>query len=426
MSKSRYQAPKGTRDIMVPESNRISSVLKVFEDTLNSGGYGQIISPLFEEIGVFQRIGGSSEVVTKEMFDFYDKDPKSPQHLALRPELTASICRAFAQHRPVTPWKVWYQGPQFRYEKPQAGRYRQFLQVGAELLGTPDPHADIEIIAIASNFFRKIGLSGIKLLLNSLGDANSRKSYNKALVEYFASNQEDLSEQSQETMLKNPLRVLDSKRQEDQGVIEGAPLITDFLNSDSVNHFHIVQDGLSLLGIDYELTPRLVRGLDYYTKTTFEFVAPNLDSAQNAVGGGGRYDGLVEALGGPPTEGIGFAIGIERTLMACEAENILDSSVQSLEVFIVDTTGGKEALVLSEELRQIGIRVDRSFDQRSMKAQMKAADRSGAELAIIIGTDELNENQVTLRDLRGEGTQTVLDRQSLSKKLPKILEETRK
>ena len=426
MSKSRYQAPKGTRDIMVPESNRISSVLKVFEDTLNSGGYGQIISPLFEDIGVFQRIGGSSEVVTKEMFDFYDKDPKSPQHLALRPELTASICRAFAQHRPVTPWKVWYQGPQFRYEKPQAGRYRQFLQVGAELLGTPDPHADIEIIAIASNFFRKIGLSGIKLLLNSLGDADSRKSYNKALVEYFASNHEDLSEQSQETILKNPLRVLDSKRQEDQRVIEGAPLITDFLNSDSVNHFHIVQDGLSLLGIDYELTPRLVRGLDYYTKTTFEFVAPNLDSAQNAVGGGGRYDGLVEALGGPPTEGIGFAIGIERTLMACEAENILDSSVQSLEVFIVDTTGGKEALVLSEELRQIGIRVDRSFDQRSMKAQMKAADRSGAELAIIIGTDELNENQVTLRDLRGEGTQTVLDRQSLSKKLPKILEETRK
>lgn len=426
MSKSRYQAPKGTRDIMVPESNRISSVLKIFEDTLNSGGYGQIISPLFEDIGVFQRIGGSSEIVTKEMFDLFDKDPKSPQHLALRPELTASICRAFAQHRPITPWKVWYQGPQFRYEKPQAGRYRQFLQVGAELLGTPDPHADIEVITMASNFFRKIGLSDIKLLLNSLGDTNSRESYNKALVEYLASNQGDLSKQSQETMLKNPLRVLDSKRQEDQKIIEDAPLITDFLNSDSVNHFDIVQEGLSLLSIDYELNPRLVRGLDYYTKTTFEFVAPSLDTAQNAVGGGGRYDGLVESLGGPATEGIGFAIGIERTLLACEAENILDTSNRSLEVFIVDTTGGKEALVLSEELRQIGIRVDRSFDQRSMKAQMKAADRSGAELAIIIGTDELNENQVTLRDLRGEGTQIVLDRQSLSKKLPKILEETTK
>jgi histidyl-tRNA synthetase len=426
MSKSRYQAPKGTRDIMVPESNRISSVLKIFEDTLNSGGYGEIISPLFEDIGVFQRIGGSSEIVTKEMFDLFDKDPKSPQHLALRPELTASICRAYAQHRPITPWKVWYQGPQFRYEKPQAGRYRQFLQVGAELLGTPDPHADIEIISMASNFFQKIGLSDIKLHLNSLGDADSRKGYNTALVEYLSSNQEGLSKQSQETMLKNPLRVLDSKRQEDQGIIEDAPLITDFLNSDSVNHFDIVQEGLSLLSIDYELNPRLVRGLDYYTKTTFEFVAPSLDTAQNAVGGGGRYDGLVEALGGPPTEGIGFAIGIERTLLACEAENILDTSSQSLEVFIVDTTGGKEALVLSEELRQIGIRVDRSFDQRSMKAQMKAADRSGAELAIIIGTDELNENQVTLRDLRGEGTQIVLDRQSLSKKLPKILEETTK
>jgi histidyl-tRNA synthetase len=279
---------------------------------------------------------------------------------------------------------------------------------------------------MASNFFQKIGLSDIKLHLNSLGDADSRKGYNTALVEYLSSNQEGLSKQSQETMLKNPLRVLDSKRQEDQGIIEDAPLITDFLNSDSVNHFDIVQEGLSLLSIDYELNPRLVRGLDYYTKTTFEFVAPSLDTAQNAVGGGGRYDGLVEALGGPPTEGIGFAIGIERTLLACEAENILDTSSQSLEVFIVDTTGGKEALVLSEELRQIGIRVDRSFDQRSMKAQMKAADRSGAELAIIIGTDELNENQVTLRDLRGEGTQIVLDRQSLSKKLPKILEETTK
>jgi histidyl-tRNA synthetase len=226
-------------------------------------------------------------------------------------------------------------------------------------------------------------------------------------------------------MVKNPLRVLDSKREEDKAVIKNAPLIIDFLNDDSKKHFQIVQEGLSQLGIEYELAPRLVRGLDYYTKTTFEFIAPNLDTAQNAVGGGGRYDGLVEALGGPPTEGIGFAIGIDRTLLACEAENI-SLPVNNLEIFIIDTTGGDEALVLSDELRQIGLSVDRSFDQRSMKSQMKSADRSGAQLAIIIGTDELEQNQVTLRDLRGDGAQIALDRKSLSKTLPEILQETTK
>ena len=423
MSKSQFQAPKGTRDIVAPESIRVSNLLSIFEETLNAGGYDQIISPIFEDIGVFQRLGDSSQIVTKEMFDFFDKDPKNPQHLVLRPELTASICRAFAQHRPITPWKVWYQGPQFRYEKPQAGRYRQFLQVGAELLGSPDPHADVEIISLASRFFQKAGLSNIKLLLNSLGDAETRAKYNEALISYLNLNQADLSEQSRKTMLKNPLRVLDSKREEDQVVITGAPVISDFLNDESNKHFQTVQDGLSMLGIEYELTPRLVRGLDYYTRTTFEFIALGLDTAQNAVGGGGRYDGLVEALGGPPTEGIGFAIGIDRTLLACEAESISEPTT-NIEIFIIDTTGGDEALKLSDELRQIGFSVDRSFDQRSMKSQMKAADRSGAQLAIIIGTDELEENQVTLRDLRGDGTQIALDRQSLSKTLREMLQET--
>jgi len=425
MSKSQFQAPKGTRDIVAPESIRVSNLLSIFEETLNAGGYDQIISPIFEDIGVFQRLGDSSQIVTKEMFDFFDKDPKNPQHLVLRPELTASICRAFAQHRPITPWKVWYQGPQFRYEKPQAGRYRQFLQVGAELLGSPDPHADVEIISLASRFFQKAGLSNIKLLLNSLGDAETRAKYNEALISYLNLNQADLSEQSRKTMLKNPLRVLDSKREEDQVVITGAPVISDFLNDESNKHFQTVQDGLSMLGIEYELTPRLVRGLDYYTRTTFEFIALGLDTAQNAVGGGGRYDGLVEALGGPPTEGIGFAIGIDRTLLACEAESISEPTT-NIEIFIIDTTGGDEALKLSDELRQIGFSVDRSFDQRSMKSQMKAADRSGAQLAIIIGTDELEENQVTLRDLRGDGTQIALDRQSLSKTLLEMLQETTK
>lgn len=376
---------------------------------------------MFEDIAVFNRIGESTEIVTKEMFDFFDKDPKRPQHLALRPELTASICRAFAQHRPITPWKVWYAGPQFRYEKPQAGRYRQFLQVGAEILGTPDPAADTEIISLAYGFFRKIGLQEIKILINSIGDNESRKRYNEELVNYLTERSSALSEQSLMTLKKNPLRVLDSKRDEDQDVIAGAPLIENYLTEESKEHFKKVKEGLDLLEIPYEISPRLVRGLDYYTQTTFEFVSLSLESAQNAIGGGGRYDGLVESLGGPQTEGIGVAIGIDRTLLACQSENLDLDAQTRLEVFVVDTTGGREALLIADELRQLGIRTDRSFGGRSMKAQMKAADRSGARFAIIIGTDELEGKEVTLRDLRGDGQQITMSRESLGRDLLKLI-----
>ena len=300
MGKSHFQSPRGTRDILPPESDSIRFLLKSFEESLSKAGYGQIISPLFEDVGVFKRIGESTEIVTKEMFDFFDKDEKSPQHLALRPELTASICRAFAQHRPVAPWKVWYSGPQFRYEKPQAGRYRQFLQVGAEILGTSDPEADVEIVALAETFFRDIGLGNTKLLINSLGDLESRNKYNEQLVSYLNSQKQNLSEQSLATLEKNALRVLDSKREEDQEIIKNAPTMESFLNQESADHFSEVKKGLTALDIAFEVSPRLVRGLDYYTRTTFEFVSQTLDTAQNAIGGGGRYDGLVEALGGPP------------------------------------------------------------------------------------------------------------------------------
>jgi len=382
MGKSHFQSPRGTRDILPPESDSIRFLLKSFEESLSKAGYGQIISPLFEDVGVFKRIGESTEIVTKEMFDFFDKDEKSPQHLALRPELTASICRAFAQHRPVAPWKVWYSGPQFRYEKPQAGRYRQFLQVGAEILGTSDPEADVEIVALAETFFRDIGLGNTKLLINSLGDLESRNKYNEQLVSYLNSQKQNLSEQSLATLEKNALRVLDSKREEDQEIIKNAPTMESFLNQESADHFSEVKKGLTALGIAFEVSPRLVRGLDYYTRTTFEFVSQSLDTAQNAIGGGGRYDGLVEALGGPPTEGIGFAIGIDRTLLACAAEHIKFDANTGVDVFVVDTTEGQEALLLAHELRKAGIRTDRSFGGRSMKGQMKAADRSGAQYAI--------------------------------------------
>ena len=424
MGKSHFQSPRGTRDILPPESDSIRFLLKSFEESLSKAGYGQIISPLFEDVGVFKRIGESTEIVTKEMFDFFDKDEKSPQHLALRPELTASICRAFAQHRPVAPWKVWYSGPQFRYEKPQAGRYRQFLQVGAEILGTSDPEADVEIVALAETFFRDIGLGNTKLLINSLGDLESRNKYNEQLVSYLNSQKQNLSEQSLATLEKNALRVLDSKREEDQEIIKNAPTMESFLNQESADHFSEVKKGLTALGIAFEVSPRLVRGLDYYTRTTFEFVSQSLDTAQNAIGGGGRYDGLVEALGGPPTEGIGFAIGIDRTLLACAAEHIKFDANIGVDVFVVDTTEGQEALLLAHELRKAGIRTDRSFGGRSMKGQMKAADRSGAQYAIIIGTDELEKNQVTLRDLRGDGNQKLVPREMVAQNLQTILQES--
>jgi histidyl-tRNA synthetase len=423
MSKSRFQTPRGTRDILAPETDHIRFLLRNFEDLLLASGYGQIISPIFEDIGVFQRIGESTEIVTKEMFDFFDKDAKNPQHLALRPELTASICRAFAQHRPITPWKVWYMGPQFRYEKPQAGRYRQFLQVGAEVLGTPDSAADVEIISLAWSFFKDIGLKKTKLLVNSLGDTKSRNLYNDELIKYLDTRKEDLSKQSLITFDKNPLRVLDSKRDEDQEIIEEAPLMESFLSEESAQHFSEVKEGLQTIGVPFEISPRLVRGLDYYTRTTFEFISPSLDTAQNAIGGGGRYDGLVETLGGPPTEGIGFALGIDRTLLACAAEDTILDSASGIDVFVVDTAGGQEALLITEELRKLRIRSDRSFDNRSMKAQMKAADRSGAAYAIIIGTDELEKKQVTLRDLRGEGKQTLIPRETIGNNLLTILKE---
>jgi histidyl-tRNA synthetase len=396
-----FRAPKGTRDILPPESGRRRAALDAFAEQAELAGFGEIMSPIFEDLGVFKRLGESTDVVTKEMFDFFDKgDP--PQHLALRPELTASVCRGFAEHRPTPPWKVWYEGPQFRYEQPQAGRYRQFHQVGVETLGTDDPQADVDVIALGWNFYASLGLRQITLLLNSLGDPSCRPAYLEALRSYLTENYSSLSTQSRVTLERNPLRVLDSKRPEDGEIIAAAPLMVDFLTDETRDHFDAVCAGLDQLGIPYELSPRLVRGLDYYTRTTFEFVADALSTAQNAVGGGGRYDGLVEDLGGPATPGIGFALGLDRILLACDAEKVFATPEPVTKVFVVDVTGGNHALVICNSLRTAGIGADRTYDSRSMKAQMKVADRSGALLAAIIGEDEVASGEVTLRDLRGE------------------------
>ncbi len=405
-----FQTSPGMRDILPPESARWRQFVTVFADVVASAGYGQIISPLLEDLGVFQRIGDATDVVTKEMYDFVDKGGR---HVALRPELTASVCRAFVQHRPLTPWKVWYAGSQFRYEKPQRGRYRQFDQVGIEVLGADDPLLDVEVIALGWDFFSALGLSQVKLLLNSLGEPEDRARYVTALQAYFEANRAALSPESQITLDRNALRVLDSKRRDDQAIVAAAPRIAEFCGSNAAAHFASVQAGLTALDIPFAIDDTLVRGLDYYRHTTFEYQGGTLDSAQNALGGGGRYDGLVESLGGPATHGIGFALGLDRTLLACDDEGVFAARPLQLDAFVVDTTGGLEALRLTAELRAAGLSADRAYENRSMKAQMKVADRSGASIAVIIGSNELAEAAVTVRPLRSNDGQQTIARSTL-------------
>jgi histidyl-tRNA synthetase len=405
------------RDILAPESARWRRFTQVFAEVVEAAGYQQIIPPLMEDLGVFTRIGEATDVVTKEMYDFVDKGER---HVALRPEQTASVCRAFVQHRPQTPWKAWYSGPNFRYEKPQRGRYRQFDQVGIEVLGADDPYLDVEVIALGWEFYRRLGLRQVRLLVNSLGEPGDRARYVEALREHFEAAGEALSEQSRQTLLKNPLRVLDSKRREDAPIVAAAPTIDAFWSDDAAAHFDAVQAGLAALGIPFTLEMKLVRGLDYYRRTTFEFQGLTLESAQNALGGGGRYDGLVEDLGGPSTAGIGFALGLDRTLLACDDEGVFVAPDAAVDVFVVDTAGGLDALTLTAELRAAGVTADRAYENRSMKSQMKVADRSGAAIAVIIGTDERDAGAAAVRTL-ADGAQSLVPRADVLATIRQIL-----
>ena len=279
-----FQAPKGTRDILPPESGRWQALVAVFAGVVGRAGYGLIQSPLFEDIGVFQRLGEGTEVVRKEMYDFHDKGNR---HLALRPEGTAPVVRAFNQHRPTVPWKVWYLTPCFRYEEPQAGRFRQHHQVGLEAIGSPDPDLDVEVIALQHDFYRALGLNHLSLRLNSMGNPHDRRAYAQKLAAWLDRRRDHLDEADRVNAADHPLRVLDSKRERTRVAVADAPLITDCLSEGAATHFERVQAGLDALGIAYRIDPRLVRGLDYYTHSTWEFAAGNLASAQNAVGGGG-------------------------------------------------------------------------------------------------------------------------------------------
>jgi len=402
-----FRTPNGTRDILPPESARWEVLVARLAGIVGAAGYGLVLSPMFENVEVFQRVGESTDVVRKEMYQFTDKGGRE---LALRPEGTASIVRAFVQHRPPTPWKVWYAAPSFRYERAQAGRYRQHHQGGIEVLGTEDPDVDVEVISLAWSFFGALGLRRVVLRLNSLGDAVCRPVYRSALVSFLSSRLPSLCDEHQAVWQDNPLRVLDCKTPSCVAATADAPHQLDYLCEPCTLHFARVKEGLDALGIPFLLDARLVRGLDYYTRTTFEFAGAALEAAQNALGGGGRYDGLVEEMGGPPTPGIGFGIGLDRTLLACDAEGILPAreALVPLDVFVVDFAGGAAARDITFVLRAAGLRADRAFDGRSPKSQLKSADRSGARLALIIGPDEAAAGRVSIKDLRsGPGTPQV-------------------
>jgi histidyl-tRNA synthetase len=356
------------------------------------------VTPIVEHYEVFQRIGEQTDVVQKEMYEFVDRGGR---HLALRPEGTAPVVRAFVQHRPTTPWKVWYLAPNFRAEQPQAGRYRQHWQVGIEVVGVDDPDVDVEVIAFLDGFYRDLGLCDVGLLVNSMGDADSRARYREVLVSYWRSHAELLGDDIARAEA-NPLRILDSKRPDWADMLERAPQLGEYLGDAPAAHFERVQGGLHALGIAFEIAPRLVRGFDYYTSTVFEFASGALDGAQNALGGGGRYDRLAEEMGGPPAPSIGFGSGIERVLLACDAEHVLPAQAARVDAFVVVFEGvdAVEAVRVLHEIRSAGIAADRAYGGRSPKKQLGAADRSGATWSVILAPKELASGHVAVKDLR--------------------------
>ncbi|HKJ44293.1 MAG TPA: histidine--tRNA ligase [Balneolales bacterium] len=400
MAKPAFTTHTGMVDILPGEVEKWQYVEKIIRKTAKLFHFHEIRTPIMEQTELIARgVGQLTDIVSKEMFAF----DRGDDHYVLRPEGTAPVARAFTEHhleqRGGTQ-KLFYMGPMFRAERPQKGRQRQFHQFGAEILGSAHPLADAEIIAFMIYVYKEIGLHNFTLKLNSVGDPESRKKYKQVLQDYLRPNLSKLSKISQQRFETNPMRILDSKEEEDQPFIADAPVITDYLNEDCAEHYQQVKCYLDDLNIHYEEDPRLVRGLDYYTKTAFELVSPDLGS-QDALGAGGRYDLLVEEIGGRKTPAVGFAAGIERLLIACEALNINLGTTPDVDVYIV-TYGDNArewALKHVEVIRNAGFSCTLDYAARSMKSQMKDADREGARFAIIVGEDELKSGKFTFRDM---------------------------
>jgi histidyl-tRNA synthetase len=382
---SSFKAPRGTFDAL-PEQQ---PARRLVEDTsrllLERAGYARIETPIFEETALFARgVGESTDIVTKQMFSFTDQGDRE---LTLRPEGTASVCRAYLEHgmqKWPQPVKLWYSGPFFRHERPQAGRYRQFQQIGAEAIGSDSPLVDAEMIALLADLISMLGIADARLRLGSLGSIDSRAAYIEELREYLRANESELSEEVRERMDSNPLRAFDSDHEGTAKVMTGAPTMLDRLDTADAEHFEVVKGALDDLGVAYELDPSLVRGLDYYTRTVFEFSCDSL-GAQSGVGGGGRYDGLIEQLGGKPTPAVGWAAGVERLVLAMPDQ----PPGPRAEVFVVaDEEHRQRALGLVADLRRAGVSADLDLAGRSAKGQMKQADRVGATSCVILGSDQ--------------------------------------
>ncbi|MDI9953779.1 MULTISPECIES: histidine--tRNA ligase [Rhodococcus] len=400
MSKaSTFSAPKGVPDYVPPQSSEFVAVRDGLTRAARLAGYGHIELPIFEDTGLFARgVGESTDVVSKEMYTFADRGDRS---VTLRPEGTAGVMRAVIEHgldRGQLPVKLSYAGPFFRYERPQAGRYRQLQQVGVEAIGVDDPALDAEVIAVADAGFRGLGLDGFRLEITSLGDDTCRPQYRERLQEFLFAL--PLDEETRRRAEINPLRVLDDKRKEVREMTADAPLMLDHLSDTAKAHFDEVLAHLDALGVPYVVNPRMVRGLDYYTKTTFEFVHDGL-GAQSGIGGGGRYDGLMAQLGGQPLSGIGFGLGVDRTVLALAAEGKTAGSTARCEVFGVPLGDEAKAklVVIAQQLRAQGIRVDLAYGNRGVKGAMKAADRSGAALALVLGDRDIADGTVGIKNL---------------------------
>ena len=395
------QAPKGVSEYFPPRSQYFEFVRETLIESARKSGYQLMELPVFEDTELFKRgVGESTDVVSKEMYTFEDRGGRS---LTLRPEGTAGVMRSVIENKLdklTLPVKVWYSGAFFRAERPQAGRYRQFYQVGVEAIGLNDPEIDFEVIAVADRAFKKLGLKSYRLEITSLGDAKSRASHRKDLVAYISNLK--LDEATLARAALNPLRLFDDKRPEIQEAMSGAPLLLDYLSTESAESFARVQELLTAAKIAFTINPRMVRGLDYYTGTTFEFVSDKL-GAQSGIGGGGRYDGLMAELGGSDLSGIGFGLGVDRILLACEAEGLFDTSSNKseLDLFIIALSSTEKAFVsnLLNDLRNEGVSCDMAYGDRALKGAMKSADKSGARFSAVIGSDEIKSGTVALKDM---------------------------
>lgn len=413
-----FQIPRGTQDILPGEVERWQYIENTAREICKLYQYKEIRTPVFEHTELFQRgVGESTDIVQKEMYTFQDRKGRN---ITLRPEGTASTVRAFVEKKlyaqPAQPTKLYYIGPMFRYERPQTGRFRQFVQFGVEALGSSNPAMDAEVISLAMELYRAVGLKKLKLIINSLGDADSRKAHKEALIAHFEPRIGEFCSDCQKRLTQNPLRILDCKTDRDHELMKTAPSIMDYLNDESRAYFEKVQAYLTDLGIDFTVDPNLVRGLDYYNHTAFEIMSDAEGfGAITTLCGGGRYNGLVQEIGGPETPGIGFALSIERLLAALDAEGVELPVDQSIDCYVV-TLGDKpkdRSVSLVYELRKAGLTAEKDYDDKKMKAQFKAADRFNARYVAVLGEDELEKNMISVKNMES-GEQKEISLQDLA------------